>query len=952
MLEAESVAEGLEICQRQQIDGVLLDYALPDADGLEFLAELSARTNSSLPPVVMMTGQGSESVAVRAIKAGAQDYLVKRDLTPELLQLTMRKAVENARLRRQLQQCQERFKTSIDNMRECVSIFSAIRDDAGQIIDFRFDYLNQAALENNRMTAKDIGKSLCKLFPAFRTSGLFEEYCQLIATGEPLIRENLVYEDVFGGETLTRVYSIYATKLDDGFVSCCRDETAKRQAEQDLQAANEQIIDIWESMTDAYVTVDRDWRIIYANQAATQSIVHLTRLAPAEFIGKSHWDLFPSLVGGDVEREYRRALTDRVVVQMEVWFEPNASWFEAHLYPAAEGLGIYFRDITDRKQMEAERLEAQQERDRFFNLSIDLLAIGNFQGYFTRLNPAWEKTLGYTHAELMARPFVELVHPDDRSSTEEAIRLGLSESWVSTDFENRYRCKDGSYRWLSWSTMPYPEQNLMYGIARDITDRKQMEAERLAAEQERDRFFNLSVDLLAVVSFDGYFVRLNPAFEQILGFTNAELMAEPFINFLHPDDREQTIAGAQSLADGKSVVNFENRYRCKDGTYRWVSWNAIPHVPSQVWYTIGHDITERKQMEAALQASERKFSAIFEQSFELMGIVSLDGVLLEVNQTALDSISARKEDIAGQYFWDTPWWHTEQLQQQLKEAIDRAIKGKFSRYEVQFPAPNGTILTTDFSIKPVLDETDRVVMLVAEARDITDRKQAQATLEARNRELDSFVHIVSHDLKAPLRAVANLSKWIEEDFDGSLSPTNQRQMELLRGRIQRMEATIDGLLDYARIGRTEDCLEPVSVSELLAETIETLAPPPTFNIAIAQNLPTLHAKRMLLSQVFTNLIGNAVKHHDRVDGSLHLGIAERQEFYEFAIADDGPGIAPEQHDRIFQIFQAVNPQQRTDSTGVGLAIVKKIVEAEGGTIRLESQLGRGTTFYFTWPKRS
>jgi signal transduction histidine kinase len=108
----------------------------------------------------------------------------------------------------------------------------------------------------------------------------------------------------------------------------------------------------------------------------------------------------------------------------------------------------------------------------------------------------------------------------------------------------------------------------------------------------------------------------------------------------------------------------------------------------------------------------------------------------------------------------------------------------------------------------------------------------------------------------------------------------------------------------------------------------------------------------LLTQVFTNLIGNAIKHHDRVDGTIHLGIAERPDCYEFAIADDGPGIALEFQERVFNIFQAVNPQNRTDSTGIGLAIVKKIVEAEGGTIRLESEPGRGTTFYFTWPKRS
>jgi PAS domain S-box-containing protein len=238
------------------------------------------------------------------------------------------------------------------------------------------------------------------------------------------------------------------------------------------------------------------------------------------------------------------------------------------------------------------------------------------------------------------------------------------------------------------------------------------------------------------------------------------------------------------------------------------------------------------------------------------------------------------------------------------------------------------------------------------AIDVTDRKQTQSALEQRNRELDGFVHIVSHDLKAPLRAVSNLSQWIEEDLEGSLTPANQKQMNLLRARIDRMSSTIDGLLDYARVGSTTDLIEAVAVSELIAETLEAMAPPPTFRIVIAKNLPTLYTNRLLLTQVFANLIGNGIKHHDRVDGMLHIGISELTDVYEFTIADDGPGIAPEQHDRVFEIFQAVNPQNRNDSTGIGLSIVKKIVEAEGGTIRLESEIGKGTTFYFTWLKRS
>jgi signal transduction histidine kinase len=167
-----------------------------------------------------------------------------------------------------------------------------------------------------------------------------------------------------------------------------------------------------------------------------------------------------------------------------------------------------------------------------------------------------------------------------------------------------------------------------------------------------------------------------------------------------------------------------------------------------------------------------------------------------------------------------------------------------------------------------------------------------------------------------------------------------------------MAAMIDGLLDYARIGRTNESIEPVCVAELLAETIDSLAPPPTFSIVIAPNLPTVDTKRLLLFQVFTNLIGNAIIHHDRSDGSIEISCQECGDFYEFGVTDDGLGIAPENHAKIFTIFQTVNPQNRSDSTGIGLAIVKKIIEAEGGTIRLESELGRGTAFYFTWPKQA
>ncbi|WP_373539304.1 PAS domain S-box protein [Chamaesiphon sp.] len=560
------------------------------------------------------------------------------------------------------------------------------------------------------------------------------------------------------------------------------------------------------------------------------------------------------------------------------------------------------------------------------------------------------------------------------------------------------------------------------------------------------------------------------------------------IDMLHPDDR-QRVADALTIAareGGEFVKEYRTIY--PNGTIRWVlsqgrSYCDAAGRPTRMSGTM-MDITDRKQAEAALQQSNRKFSAVFDQTFELIGLVSVAGVVLEVNQTALASIDARKSEIVGKWLWETPWWHTEQLQQQLKDAIVTAASGQLVRYEIQFLHTSGILTTLDFSLKPVLDEQDRVMMLVAEGGDVTERKQAeaalregeerfrtladnmsqlawmansdggifwynrrcfdytgltlaqmqewgwqqihhpehvdrvvahfqhclatgiewedtfplrghdgeyrwflsraipifdglgqvvrwfgtntditerqtalreieqaQANLERRNQELDAFGYIVAHDLKAPLRAISNLSQWIEDDLEGVLTADTQSQMTLLRSRVRRMGATIDGLLDYARVGRTDAKIESVSVAQLLAEVIDSIDPPPTFTITIAPDLPTLNTKWLSLFQVFTNLISNAIKHHHRADGSLHISGRDLGEFYEFVVADDGSGIAPEQHERIFEIFQAVNPQKRSDSTGIGLSIVKKIIETAGGTIRLESQLGKGTTFYFTWPQR-
>jgi signal transduction histidine kinase len=273
-------------------------------------------------------------------------------------------------------------------------------------------------------------------------------------------------------------------------------------------------------------------------------------------------------------------------------------------------------------------------------------------------------------------------------------------------------------------------------------------------------------------------------------------------------------------------------------------------------------------------------------------------------------------------------------------------------------APDDRLGAPDYFLSAAQDITHRKQLEIVNHHQTAELQQlnsslllTQQKLKERNEELDNFVRVASHDLKAPLRAIANLADWIEEDMNDRLNPEDRLQFQLLRQRVNRMNALIDGLLRYSRLGRAELDLELVDVSQMIAETIDSIAPPAGFTIETLSPLPTIHAKRILLSQVFANLLSNALKHHHRDNGWIEIAAKDLGDRYQFAIADDGPGIPiGEARERIFEIFQTLKPSSSTENTGIGLALVKKIIEGEGGRIWLTTDRPQGTCFCFTWPK--
>jgi PAS domain S-box-containing protein len=262
-------------------------------------------------------------------------------------------------------------------------------------------------------------------------------------------------------------------------------------------------------------------------------------------------------------------------------------------------------------------------------------------------------------------------------------------------------------------------------------------------------------------------------------------------------------------------------------------------------------------------------------------------------------------------------------------------------------------------IQPLRDPAGSVYGLMTHAVDVTDAVRTRQelaelalALERTNRELDSFAYAASHDLRAPLRGIANLAQWIEEDLVGSgdMKAETREMLELMRGRMLRMEGLIEGLLQYSRAGRAQGQPEIVAVADVVGDVVDLLSPPDSVSISIEPDLPTIETERLLLQQVFMNLIGNGIKHANRDDPSIVIGCRRVGPFYEFAVSDNGPGIAPEYHDRIWGIFQTLEARDRVEGAGIGLALVKKIVESQRGRAWVESAPGTGATFRFLWRK--
>jgi two-component system sensor kinase FixL len=363
-------------------------------------------------------------------------------------------------------------------------------------------------------------------------------------------------------------------------------------------------------------------------------------------------------------------------------------------------------------------------------------------------------------------------------------------------------------------------------------------------------------------------------------------------------------------------------------------------------------IREREQIENVLRKNEEEqFKVMIRTSLDAFLITDLQGRILEVNDAYCQMTGYSREELLKMSTADIDVVETPE---ETAGHIGKLLETGMDRYEARKRCKDGRIQIVEVSSNYSDLDAGRIYSFL---RNITYRKQAEEQREgllheiaSANDELQNFAYVVSHDLKAPLRAIGSLADWLSTDYADKFDEEGKEHMRLLISRVRRMDGLIDGILLYSRVGRVKETMVAVDLNQQVQEVIDLLAPPANIKVAIENPLPIVMTEPTRIQQVFQNLLSNAIKYMDKPEGKIHIACSDEGRQWKFSVTDNGPGIKQQHFEKIFQLFQTLAPRDRVESTGVGLALVKKIVEMYGGHVWVESTVGEGSTFFFTLPR--
>ncbi|SEB11796.1 PAS domain S-box protein [Pedobacter hartonius] len=892
-----------------------------------------------------------------------------------------------------------------------------------------------------------------------------------------------------------------------GFYSLIYDYSEVRSAGLEVLKKTAQIEDLLENITDGFIALDENRCFTYANG-------HIGKMfgkEPGSLIGHPIWTLFPEAVGSATYQAIETAYSEKKYICNEDYYLPLNLWQENRVYPSGDGLSIFIRDISERKNEEMQKalLSAMSlifKGDAGLNDSLSkvleqLVNMGNFniaEAWLTGVDKGRiSKVAQYSREDETAVFFNESA--DIKTFAKGAGLPGMTWQTQTIQFwpdiqEKRSLVRITSAKKAGLKSaygLPLLSNGELIGVLvlglttgekqRGMSDMVMAhigshlgaEIKRKQLEQELNQVFRFTPDILCIANTDGYFKKVNPAMSILLGYSEEELLSKPYMDMVHLLDKENTITELQNIINGSPTYYIENRYLTKSGKVRWLAWTTTGASEQGTLYCSAKDITDKKEMEALLHkattlariggweidliketvywsamtkeihevpedfepdletgvnfykegesrilisrhASEaitkgiswdlelqlvtargktKWVRVIGEPEFAADKCIRIVGSFQDIDALKKAEIAAKEtleerntilESIGDAFFavdknWTFTYWNSsaEQVLGKSKEQMmdyclwdvfnDSIESISYKKYhealEINQPVhfedhyaplnkwyeisayPTGNGLSVYFK-----DTTDRK-MSENSLKELNESLQKHTKeLAISNAELEQFAYVASHDLQEPLRMVTSFLTQLEQKYGDIVDAKGKQYIHFAVDGAKRMRQIILDLLEFSRVGRSEDTMEEVNINKVVTDILALYRKQIQEQGAriVFESLPALRSFRVPIRQVFQNLISNALKYQQKdITPLISISCEDSGNNWKFAVKDNGIGIDAEYFDKIFIIFQRLHNKDEYSGTGMGLAVTKKIIENLGGRIWVESEEGKGSTFYFT-----
>ncbi len=493
------------------------------------------------------------------------------------------------------------------------------------------------------------------------------------------------------------------------------------------------------------------------------------------------------------------------------------------------------------------------------------------------------------------------------------------------------------------------------GIKEDITELKKIEQELLKKNEEMNRFFSVVIDLLCIIdNGSGTILRLNRAWEETLGYSADEMIGKPFMEFVHPDDINATTGAFSNLVNQGVIKNFVNRYRCKDGNYRFIEWNAIRNTDGTS-YGSARDITERKRSELALKESESRFRSIFEMTNAAIFFSDKNAQIILANQSFKSLVGYSFDEL---YMLDfTHFTHLDDLQNE-NELLKQLIRAEIQQYRLvkRFVTKKDKIIWGDLAMSVIRDEAGEPFYYVGVVNDVSESKQYEEHLKNINVNKDKLFRIISHDLRNLFSGIHGLSEMMIDKKDTLTKETTERYVAMLYNGGRSAMNLLENLLEWSRVqlNKMEHKPENIRLKSLLFNIYDTVASQAAIkNVGISfevSNDYEIFGDKKMLAAVIRNLLNNAIK-YTPVKGEIVVNSWRESGMDHIAVKDNGVGMNKEKIDELFRLetVKSVPGTEKEKGSGLGLIICNEFVNIHGGKIIVQSEPGKGSEFIVVLP---